>query len=102
MLYPDVDVSPLTRNRLASSFESAVSTAYYLIGAGCGSVLFGAAYERCGARATYAAGIAIAGANYAAHLHHFDAPARERGGSGDEEGGTASQPLVRRAASRDS
>ena len=72
------------------------------IGAGCGSVLFGAAYERCGARATYAAGIAIAAANYAAHLHHFDAPARERGGSGDEEGGTASQPLVRRAASRDS
>ena len=89
---------------LRATAQSAVSTAYYLIGAGCGSVLFGAAYERGGARATYAAGIAIAGANYAAHLYHFEAPARERGASGDEEGGgdAASQPLVRRAASRDS
>ena len=58
---------------LRATAQSAVSTAYYLIGAGCGSVLFGAAYERGGARATYAAGIAIAGANYAAHLHHFEA-----------------------------
>ena len=53
---------------LRATSQSVLSTAYYVLGAGLGSVLWSALYERCGARTTYLLGAATVAAAGAALL----------------------------------
>ena len=49
--------------QLRATAQSALSTTYYVLGAGVGSVLWSVAYESFGARPTYLAGAALAAAS---------------------------------------
>mmetsp|Transcript_7864 Transcript_7864/g.24774 ORF Transcript_7864/g.24774 Transcript_7864/m.24774 type:complete len:120 (-) Transcript_7864:28-387(-) len=52
-----------TPPQLRATAQSALSTTYYVLGAGVGSVLWSVAYESFGARPTYLAGAALAAAS---------------------------------------
>ena len=65
-----------TPPRLRATSQSALSTAYYVLGAGVGSVLWSCAYEYLGARATYLSGAALVAAAAGALLPRLEGDAK--------------------------
>ena len=65
-----------TPPRLRATSQSALSTAYYVLGAGIGSVLWSCAYEYLGARATYLSGAALVAAAAVALLPRLEGDAK--------------------------
>ena len=65
-----------TPPRLRATSQSALSTAYYVLGAGVGSVLWSCAYEYLGARATYLSGAALVAAAAVALLPRLEGDAK--------------------------
>ena len=61
-----------TPPRLRATSQSALSTAYYVLGAGVGSALWSCAYEYLGARATYLSGAALIAASAATLLPRLE------------------------------